>query len=305
MTPSTQPAQPSDPKLGLGVAFQGVLAVPAWPGTVPLPIADAKAAGCDWVSIPVGPADPLSGPLLSTNHTNLATAVAACQAAGLAVLVPPHNDNDQPDAIRLQWFLDFPAYLARFTAICGALKGFGCIVELWNEADYSEADAGRYGLTWGSMQTLYGCATKLAAVARQNGLKVALPLPLDQSPEAALILQQNGGFPWDAMAAIRADYVTGHVYAVAGGLPLRTRLRTLTDTVAELRSTLLLTETNFGAAPWRVTNCECEYVAQGIGRCIWQYVMDPPSTSDFSNPGFRTALEAAHTPVAASLASTT
>jgi hypothetical protein len=230
------------------------------------------------------------------------TAATEIVAANLGLLAVPHNDG-QPNtpagnAISLQYFLDFPAALKRFTSICEILPK-GSYIELWNEADYSGAEAGTFGLSWGSVVTLYENATQLRDVARANQLKIVLPAPLDQSPEQTVEMQQNGAFPWEQMAAIGADYLSYHVYDVAGGLPFRTRLKSCTDTAAELGLPLFVTETNFGPDVWKIVNVEKEYVSQKIVHCIYQYVMNPPSTSDFSNSTVLSAIKAGHAPVSA------
>jgi hypothetical protein len=291
-----------------GVALAGVLTVPSWPGTSPLPIAAIKAGGCDFVSLPINPAGPttaaLGGPTLSSTSLTLQTAAQEIVAAGLGLLVVPHNDPPgATEATNLEYFLDFDAALLRFTQICQVLPK-GTTIELWNEADYTGAEAGVDDLTWGSVATLYTNALQLVIVARQYGLKVAMPAPLDQSPEQTLLMQQNGAFPWEQMAALNADYLTFHIYDVPGGLPLRTRLKVCTDTAEELGLPILVTETNFGPDPWRVTAVEKEYALQKIPHCIYQYVMNPPSISDFSNPVVQAALKLGRTPVTTTTAAT-
>jgi len=277
-----------------GVALSGMFANPPWPGTVPIPIATVKQAGCDFVSVPVWPLDLLSGPVISTTRTTVQQAVNSLNSAGLQTLVVPHNDGNDTDAIRLQYFQDFPSALIRFSAICTILPK-GTLIELWNEADYSEEDAGKYGLSWGSVGTLYSNAKQLVAIAKAHGLLVALPAPLDQSPEQTLLMQNNDSFPWEQMGIIGADYLTYHVYDVIGGLPLRDRLRVCTDTANQLGLPLLVSETNFGPDSWKITNVEKEYIVQNIPRVYWQMIMDPPSPSDFSNLIVQQALIKART----------
>jgi hypothetical protein len=73
-------------------------------------------------------------------------------------------------------------------------------------------------------------------------------------------------------------------------------LKVCTDTANELRLPLLITETNFGPDSWKITNVEKEYVTQGIPRAYYQYIMNPPSPSDFSNPTTQAALKAGRGP---------
>ncbi|HLX53427.1 MAG TPA: hypothetical protein VKR58_05785 [Aquella sp.] len=281
----------------LGTALAGALVNPPWPETVPLPLEIIKSSGCNFVSLPINPAGEataaLSGPVLSTSKLTLQSAAQEIVAASLGLVTIPHNDPPgATDAIRLEYFLNFSTALLRFTQICQVLPK-GTMIELWNEATYSEVQSGTYNLTWNSVITLYENALQLVAIARQYGLLVVMPAPLDQSPEQTLLMQQNNAFPWEQMAALKADYLSYHMYDIYGGLPFRTRLKTCTDTAEELGIPLIITETNFGPDPWKIIQTEKEYKIQGIAHSIYQYIMDPPSTSDFSNTVVQIAIQSA------------
>ena len=272
--------------LALGAAFAGPLYTPSpWPSLTQATALQARSAGCNWCSIPVWYGAPIE---------QLVQLVKLAMMGGLYVIVVPHCDGLGSDADSLMPFLGFGQYRAWFAALCAALRGLPVAIELWNEAEYTADQAERYGLGWPSMSALYVSASQLVSLARNAGLHVICPLPLDQSPEQTAQLIQAGAFPISEIGSLGVDGVSAHIYEVPGSEHIG-RIRTVSDVAADLGVQLLVTETNAGVDAWRITAWEKTYRMLALPRIYWQWVSAPPAPSDFSAPAVLAAIKQAAT----------
>ena len=220
--------------------------------------------------------------------------------ADIKVHLVPHFDGIE----EAEWhyvIFDSPSrYINRFDAICqaaSAVPGAVTSIELWNEAIDTRS-------TWAAYTPLYrSTAPKLVAIARKrlHGVKVVMPLPIDQSPQQAQFVVTGKVVPFDLFSV--ADEVSGHVYPIdknaypypGGAAEIQRRRDVLIATAKAIGKPLIVTElgveASLAGANTRMKDTAKAYDDSGIPFYLWTLHGNAGSYDLFRDPGLFLAAE--------------